>query len=75
MPLGSEEAQAEALLWFLGDSGGYLNSSGAYAINSAQNVHALDFIEPAGQGQRYPAEPGQHGPQDVWASFAQGRGE
>src|SRR6266481_2235321 len=35
MPLGSEEAQAEALLWFLGAGGGYVNTSGSYAINSA----------------------------------------
>src|SRR5258708_3414047 len=33
LPLGSEEAQAEALMWFLGNGGGYLTSSGKYAIN------------------------------------------
>src|SRR5713226_2270162 len=44
MPLGSEEAQAEALLWFLGNGGGYVNSSGGYAIDSAQNVQALQFM-------------------------------
>ena len=44
MPLGSEEAQAEAMLWFLGAGGGYVNSNGSYAINSAQNVQALDFM-------------------------------
>src|SRR5712671_1740427 len=41
MPLGSEEAQAELLLWFLGNGGGYLSTSGHYAINSPQNVATL----------------------------------
>ena len=44
MPLGSEEAQAESLLWFLGNGGGYLNSAGKYDINSAQNVATLKFM-------------------------------
>src|SRR5579859_3870486 len=34
MPLGSEEAQGEALLWFLGGGGGYVSSQGKYDINS-----------------------------------------
>src|SRR6266571_4773340 len=34
LPLGSEEAQAESLMWFLGNGGGYQDSSGKYVINS-----------------------------------------
>jgi len=41
MPLGSEEAQAEALLWFLGNGGGYQNDAGDWTINSPQNAEAL----------------------------------
>jgi multiple sugar transport system substrate-binding protein len=73
MPLGSEEAQAEALLWFLGDGGGYLNSSGNYAINSAQNVQALQFMSQLVKAGDTQPSPGTTDRKDVWAEFAQGR--
>jgi multiple sugar transport system substrate-binding protein len=73
MPLGSEEAQAEALLWFLGDGGGYLNSSGNYAINSAQNVRALQFMSQLVKAGDTQPSPGTTDRKDVWAEFAQGR--
>ncbi len=73
MPLGSEEAQAEALLWFLGNGGGYVNSSGAYTINSAQNVQTLRFMSKlASAGDTQPS-PGTTDRKDVWAQFAQGK--
>jgi multiple sugar transport system substrate-binding protein len=73
MPLGSEEAQAEALLWFLGDGGGYVNSSGAYTINSSQNVQALQFMSKlASAGDTQPS-PGTTDRKDVWGEFAQGK--
>ena len=50
MPLGSEEAQAEALLWFLGNGGGYVDAAGKYAINSAAERADPAVHEPAGQG-------------------------
>ncbi len=73
MPLGSEEAQAEALLWFLGDGGGYLNASGKYAINSPQNVQALDFMSQLAKAGDTQPSPGTTDRKDVWAEFAQGR--
>ena len=73
MPLGSEEAQAEALLWFLGDGGGYVNSGGSYAINSAPNVHALDFMSQLVKAGDTQPSPGTTDRKDVWASFAQGQ--
>jgi multiple sugar transport system substrate-binding protein len=73
MPLGSEEAQAEALLWFLGDGGGYLNSSGNYAINSSQNVQALQFMSQLVKAGDTQPSPGTTDRKDVWAEFAQGR--
>jgi multiple sugar transport system substrate-binding protein len=73
MPLGSEEAQAELLLWFLGNGGGYLNSSGQYAINSPQNVATLAFMKQlAASGDTQP-NPGGTDRKTVWAEFAQGR--
>jgi multiple sugar transport system substrate-binding protein len=73
MPLGSEEAQAEAMLWFLGAGGGYVNTGGSYAINSAQNVQALDFMSQLAKAGDTQPSPGTTDRKDVWASFAQGR--
>lgn len=73
MPLGSEEAQAELLLWFLGNGGGYLNTSGKYAINSPQNIAALDFMKQlAASGDTQP-NPGGTDRKTAWADFAQGK--
>ena len=44
MPLGPEEAQAETLLWMLGNGGGYQDASGKWVINSPQNVETLEFM-------------------------------
>ena len=74
MPLGSEEAQAELLLWFLGDGGGYVDSAGKYAIDSSANVTALDFMKQlAASGDTQP-NPGGTDRKDVWADFAAGQG-
>jgi multiple sugar transport system substrate-binding protein len=73
MPLGSEEAQAELLLWFLGADGGYTDSSGKYTIDSAANVSALTFMKQlAAAGDTQP-NPGGTDRKDVWADFAQGK--
>jgi multiple sugar transport system substrate-binding protein len=73
MPLGNEEAQAELLLWFLGNGGGYLNSSGQYAINSPQNIAALNFMKQlAASGDTQP-NPGGTDRKTVWSEFAQGK--
>jgi multiple sugar transport system substrate-binding protein len=73
MPLGSEEAQAEALLWFLGNGGGYVNSSGAYTINSAQNVQALQFMSNLAKAGDTQPSPGTTDRKDVWTQFSQGK--
>ncbi len=73
MPLGSEEAQAELLLWFLGNDGGYLNSSGKYAINSPQNIATMNFMKQlAASGDTQP-NPGGTDRKTAWADFAQGK--
>jgi multiple sugar transport system substrate-binding protein len=45
MPLGSEEAQAETMLWLLGNGGGYVDAQGKWAINSPQNGSTLNFMK------------------------------
>ena len=73
MPLGSEEAQAELLLWFLGNGGNYTDSSGNYAINSAQNIATLNFMKSyAATGSTQP-NPGGTDRKTVWAQFAAGK--
>jgi multiple sugar transport system substrate-binding protein len=73
MPLGSEEAQAELLLWFLGAGGGYVDSAGKYTINSPANISALTFMKGlAAAGDTQP-NPGGTDRKDVWADFAQGK--
>ena len=44
LPLGNEEAQAESLLWMLGDGGGY-QTAGKYTIDSPANVAAFTFLK------------------------------
>jgi multiple sugar transport system substrate-binding protein len=73
MPLGSEEAQAELLLWFLGNGGNYTDSSGKYTIDSSQNVAALTFMKQlAAAGDTQP-NPGGTDRKTVWADFAAGK--
>jgi multiple sugar transport system substrate-binding protein len=73
MPLGSEEAQAELLLWFLGNGGGYLSSQGKYEINSPQNIATLSFMKQlAASGDTQP-NPGGTDRKTVWSEFAQGK--
>src|SRR5438094_3264776 len=73
MPLGSEEAQAELLLWFLGNGGGYLSAGGKYDINSPQNIATLNFMKQlAASGDTQP-NPGGTDRKTVWAQFAQGK--
>ena len=71
LPLGAEEAQAESLLWMLGDSGGY-QTDGKYTINSTANVEAFTFLKglvSAGDTEPNPATVNRT---DLWGQFAQG---
>jgi multiple sugar transport system substrate-binding protein len=73
LPLGSEEAQAESLLWFLGNGGGYLDSSGNYAINSAQNIYTMNWLKSfAASGDTEPGA-GTADRTDLWTEFAEGK--
>ncbi|HEU0257072.1 MAG TPA: extracellular solute-binding protein, partial [Microbacteriaceae bacterium] len=44
VPFGAEEAQAEFLIWTLGNDGGYVNAAGKWAIDSPQNVETFKFL-------------------------------
>lgn len=45
LPLGTEEAQAESLIWMLGASGGYTDTVGSYTFDSAANISAFTWLK------------------------------
>jgi multiple sugar transport system substrate-binding protein len=73
LPLGSEEAQAESLLWMLGNGGGYQNSSGKYDINSSQNVETFQFLNKLVSAGDTEPNPGTKDRTPLWQQFAQGQ--
>jgi multiple sugar transport system substrate-binding protein len=74
LPLGSEEAQAESLLWFLGNGGGYQDASGnTWTINSPQNVEALTFMSGMVKAGVTEPNPGTKNRTTLWQQFAQGQ--
>ncbi len=72
LPLGSEEAQAESLLWMLGDGGGY-QTAGKYTINSAPNVAAFTFLKGLVAAGDTEPNPGTVNRTPLWQEFAQGK--
>ena len=73
LPLGPEEAQAESLLWFLGNGGGYLGPSGKYVINSPQNIYTMNWLKSfAASGDTQPGA-GTSNRTDLWTAFAAGK--
>jgi multiple sugar transport system substrate-binding protein len=73
LPLGSEEAQAESLLWMLGNKGNYTDASGKWTINSPQNVATFQYLKQfVGSGATEP-NPGTKNRTDLWQQFANGQ--
>ncbi len=72
LPLGAEEAQAESLLWMLGDGGGY-QTGGKYTINSPANVTAFTFLKGLVAAGDTEPNPGTVNRTDLWQEFAQGK--
>lgn len=75
LPLGTEEAQAEALLWMLGNQGGYTDNVGSYTFDSAANVDAFtwlkdNLVEP---GLVQPTDPARTNRRDVFNAFLAGK--
>jgi multiple sugar transport system substrate-binding protein len=72
LPLGAEEAQAESLLWMLGDGGGY-QTGGKYTINSAANVAAFTFLKGLVAAKDTEPNPGTANRTNLWQEFGQGK--
>ena len=73
LPLGPEEAQAESLLWFLGDGGNYMSSAGKWSINGTPNVTAFDFLKGMVSSGDTEPNPGSKNRTPLWEQFAQGK--
>ncbi|MGH8962592.1 MAG: extracellular solute-binding protein [Jatrophihabitantaceae bacterium] len=72
LPLGKEEAQAETLLWMLGNGGDYQDASGKWTINSPQNVETMQFLSDLVKSGATEPNPGTKNRTDLWTQFAQG---
>lgn len=72
LPLGAEEAQAESLLWMLGNGGGY-QTDGKYTINSAANVETFTWLKALVAAGDTEPNPGTVNRTDLWQKFAQGQ--
>jgi multiple sugar transport system substrate-binding protein len=72
LPLGSEEAQGESLLWMLGNGGNYTDASGAWTIDSSQNVETFQYLKDLVSSGATEPNPGTKNRTDLWKQFAQG---
>jgi multiple sugar transport system substrate-binding protein len=72
LPLGSEEAQGEALLWMLGNGGNYQDANGNWTIDSPQNVETFQFLKDLVASGATEPNPGTKNRTDLWKQFAQG---
>jgi multiple sugar transport system substrate-binding protein len=71
LPLGPEEAQAESLLWFLGDGGNYMKGK-SWTINSSANVSAFNFLKGLVSAGDTEPNPGTVDRTPLWEKFAAG---
>lgn len=74
LPLGPEEAHAEAMIWELSNGGGYADSSGNYNLASEQNVQTWKWVktELVGPGLVGPTPPSQLNRADAFSAFLRG---
>ncbi|MEU6944716.1 extracellular solute-binding protein [Streptomyces sp. NPDC046316] len=74
LPLGPEEAHAEAMIWGLSNGGGYTDSSGGYSIASEQNTQTFRWIKDnlVVPGLTGPVPPAELNREDAFAAFLRG---
>ncbi|MGW4699638.1 extracellular solute-binding protein [Streptomyces sp. NPDC004285] len=74
LPLGPEEAQAEALMWLLSGGGGWTDASDRYAIDSDANVRTFEWLRKklVGKDLTGPVAPGKLNRKAAFAAFANG---
>lgn len=74
LPLGPEEAHAEAMIWELSNGGGYADSSGNYSLASDQNIETWRWVKDnmVTTGLTGPTSPAQLNRADAFAAFLRG---
>ncbi|WP_371661602.1 extracellular solute-binding protein [Streptomyces sp. NBC_00280] len=74
LPLGPEEAQAEAMQWLLSGGDGYTSEVGTYGIDSPQNIKTFTWLkdELVDKGLTGPVAPGKLNRAAAFAAFARG---
>ncbi|KAA0942909.1 ABC transporter substrate-binding protein [Streptomyces apricus] len=74
LPLGPEEAQAETMMWLLGNGAGYTDEVGSYDIDSEQNVETFTWLKDklVGKGLTGPVAPGKLNRAQAFAAFTRG---
>ncbi|MEV5574868.1 extracellular solute-binding protein [Spirillospora sp. NPDC052269] len=73
LPLGPEEAQAEFYSWAMNNNGGWVDSSGKWAINQQANVDTLNFLKDLNKSGLTQPNPESTDRKTVFNQFAQGR--
>ncbi|MFD8980175.1 extracellular solute-binding protein [Streptomyces sp. NPDC059564] len=74
LPLGPEEAHAEAMIWELSNGGGYADNSGNYSLASDQNIYTFRWLKDqlVAPGLTGPVPPSQLNRADAFAAFLRG---
>ncbi|NBE54613.1 ABC transporter substrate-binding protein [Streptomyces boluensis] len=74
LPLGSEEAPAETLMWLLSGGDGYTDNVGTYTLDSDLNVQTFKWLkdELVGKDLTGPTAPGELDRQDAFNAFSRG---
>ncbi|MDX3539228.1 extracellular solute-binding protein [Streptomyces sp. MB09-01] len=74
LPLGPEEAHAEAMIWELSNGGGYADSAGNYALASEQNIKTWSWVKEhmVATGYTGPTPPSKLNRADAFAAFLRG---
>ncbi|MGQ4514491.1 extracellular solute-binding protein [Streptomyces sp. DW26H14] len=76
LPLGTEESQAETMMWLLSGGGGYTSSDDdSYSIDSAANVDTFDWLQKnlVGKGLTGPVAPGKLDRTEAFKEFTEGK--
>ncbi|GGZ77143.1 solute-binding protein [Streptomyces subrutilus] len=74
LPLGPEEAHAEAMIWELSNGGGYADNSGNYSLASDLNIQTWRWVKDnlVTPGLVGPTPPAQLNRADAFAAFLRG---
>ncbi|MFI5756615.1 extracellular solute-binding protein [Streptomyces sp. NPDC051569] len=76
LPLGSEESQAETMIWLLSGGGGYTDTAdGSYNIDSAQNTKTFEWLQKDLVGKKLtgPIAPGKLDRTTAFKAFTSGQ--